>query len=344
MTDNESDKKKIRRLILLAIFMIMLLGPITIAVITGPQKVMSIFGEFGKRNSELPIPSLSRWQAPDINTIPANMEGDAIRYGRALITNTSEYLGPNGKVMAISNGMNCQNCHLEAGTKYLGNNFSAVASTYPKFRARSGSIETIEKRVNDCIERSLNGQALKNDSREMKAMVAYIKWVGSEVPIGQTPSGAGLMDLPYLDIAADPTKGKLIYDAKCSVCHGKSGEGMKTTDNLSWTNPPLWGVNSYNTGAGLYRLSRLAGYVKVNMPFGANADNTQVTDEEAWHVAAFINSMDRPVKDISRDWPDISAKPVDHPFGPFADDFTEKQHKYGPFKPILALRKRKPSR
>jgi len=27
-------------------------------------------------------------------------------------------------------------------------------------------------------------------------------------------------------------------------------------------------------------------------------------------------------------------KPFDHPFGPFADGFTEKEHKYGPFKPI----------
>jgi thiosulfate dehydrogenase len=38
--------------------------------------------------------------------------------------------------------------------------------------------------------------------------------------------------------------------------------------------------------------------------------------------------------DISGDWPDISKKPVDHPFGPFIDGFSEQQHKYGPFGPI----------
>jgi thiosulfate dehydrogenase len=30
----------------------------------------------------------------------------------------------------------------------------------------------------------------------------------------------------------------------------------------------------------------------------------------------------------------ISNKYFDDPFGPFADGFSEKQHKYGPFKPI----------
>jgi len=29
-------------------------------------------------------------------------------------------------------------------------------------------------------------------------------------------------------------------------------------------------------------------------------------------------------------------KPVDHPFGPYADDFNELVHKYGPFGPIVS--------
>jgi thiosulfate dehydrogenase len=65
-----------------------------------------------------------------------------------------------------------------------------------------------------------------------------------------------------------------------------------------------------------------------------------LTDEECWDVAAFINTQPHPSKDISRDWPDMSKKPVDHPFGPYADGFTEQQHKFGPFKPIIAAKKR----
>jgi thiosulfate dehydrogenase len=29
-------------------------------------------------------------------------------------------------------------------------------------------------------------------------------------------------------------------------------------------------------------------------------------------------------------------KPVDAPYGPYADGFSEQQHKYGPFAPIRA--------
>lgn len=81
-------------------------------------------------------------------------------------------------------------------------------------------------------------------------------------------------------------------------------------------------------------MSNLAGYVKVNMPLGASYDAPQLTDEQAWDVAAFINSMPRPQKDLSNDWPDLASKPFDHPFGPYADPFPAKQHKYGPFTPI----------
>ena len=42
---------------------------------------------------------------------------------------------------------------------------------------------------------------------------------------------------------------------------------------------------------------------------------------------------------MTRDWPNISAKPIDHPFGPYTDGFSEEQHKHGPFKPIVAKRK-----
>ena len=39
---------------------------------------------------------------------------------------------------------------------------------------------------------------------------------------------------------------------------------------------------------------------------------------------------------LEQDYPDKTAKPVDNPYGPFADDFPLEQHKYGPFQPIEA--------
>ncbi|MFD2516148.1 c-type cytochrome [Pontibacter locisalis] len=278
------------------------------------------------------------WKAPDLASLPATPEGDQIRYGNELVKNTAQYLGPEGSVLHISNGMNCQNCHLDAGTKPFGNNYSLVASTYPKVRARSGVEEDVTRRVADCFERSLNGTAPDKDSKEMQAMVAYIQWVGKDVKKGEKVKGSGLMDIEMLDRAASPELGKAVYIQKCQVCHGEDGQGIKSADSSEYTYPPLWGEHSYNDGAGLYRISNFAKYVKANMPLGATYDKPQLTDEQAWDVAAYINTHPRPKKDISKDWPDISKKPFDNPFGPYTDSFPEQQHKYGPFKPILAAK------
>jgi thiosulfate dehydrogenase len=279
------------------------------------------------------------WIGPDSSRIPMTEEGKLIAYGRELIAHTALYLGPKGTVRQITNGMNCQNCHLKAGTKPFGNNYSAVASTYPKFRARSGKVETIEKRVNDCIERSLNGKALDNDSKEMKAILAYMHWVGQGVKPGLVPPGSGIFDLKVIDVPADPVKGKKVYIATCTRCHGPDGKGVRAQNGVEWLYPPLHGDSSYNIGAGLFRLSRFAGFIKANMPNGASYDNPVLTDEEAWNVAAYINSLPRPVKDLSTDWPDIASKPFDYPFGPYADSFSEQQHKFGPFGPLKPKKK-----
>jgi thiosulfate dehydrogenase len=278
------------------------------------------------------------WHGPDESTMPAGKAGELVKYGKELIAHTSKYLGPKGSVKSISNGMNCNNCHLDAGTRAWGNNYAAVYSTYPKFRERSGSTETIYKRVNDCFERSLNGQPLDTNSKEMKAIYAYIQWLGTGTARGGKPKGTGIVELAYMDRAADPEKGKAVYVAKCQSCHQADGQGTLNMDKTEYTYPPLWGKNSYNHGAGLYRLSRFAGYVKANMPLGATHQSPQLTDEEAWDVAAYVNSQPRPGKDLSADWPKIAAKPIDHPFGPFADGFDENQHKYGPFGPIKKKR------
>ena len=282
------------------------------------------------------------FEAPDPLSIKAENDAQLIQYGRDLIAHTSDYLGPNGLVKSISNGMNCQNCHIEAGSKPFGNNYTAVAATYPKFRARSGTAETIYKRVNDCFQRSLNGQPLDSTSHEMRAIEAYIKWLGATVPKGKSPKGAGLMKLKYLNRAANPDSGRVVFILKCQSCHGENGQGLPMPEGNGRMYPPLWGDKSYNEAAGLYRISNFAGYIKANMPFGASYDNPQLTDTEAWDLAAFINSQPRPKHPfLATDWPKIEGKPFDHPFGPFADTFPMVQHKFGPFQPIVDFQNKK---
>ena len=281
------------------------------------------------------VAEIKLWQAPDTATLGNDEQSQMIKYGRDLIAHTAKYLGPKGTVIAITNGMNCQNCHIDAGAKPYGNCFSAVASIYPVYKPRSGIKESIEFRINDCLQRSLNGKTIDSLGKEMRAMVAYLKWLGKEVPKGTKPAGAGTQELSFINRAASPTRGEIVYQSQCSRCHGANGEGQLTFDSLEYTYPPLWGPHSYNISAGLYRISKLAAYAKDNMPFGvANHNSPQLTDEESWDVAAFINAQPRPAKRFAQDWRDISKKSFDYPFGPYKDGFTELQHKFGPFDPI----------
>jgi thiosulfate dehydrogenase len=274
------------------------------------------------------------WFAPDTASLTSNEMDMLVRYGRDLISHTSKYFGPAGKISKEANGMNCQNCHLNAGTQLWANSFSAVYSNYPKVRARSGMLEHLEKRINDCMQRSLNGKKIDSLSREMRAMVAYINWVGKDVPKDSVPEGASVANLRYLDRPADPAKGKAVFEVQCISCHGKDGQGKLNADGTCLY-PPLWGEHSFNTAAGMYRISRMASFIKSNMPFQKSTySKPLLSDEEAWDVAAFINSQPRPEKFFPEDWPDIARKPVDHPFGPFADNFSGHQHKYGPFNEI----------
>ena len=187
---SESEKKLlsiIRQLLFLILSLVAILLLLVVIYIFGFPDFSSKENTYAdKKITTVPLEKKAEtnfWLPPDTSSLEKNKMREIILYGRDLIANTSKYLGPKGSVSHFTNGMNCQNCHLEAGTKIFGNNYSAVASTYPKFRARSGSIESIEKRVNDCVERSLNGKALNTESHEMKAIIAYIKWLGKNVTL-----------------------------------------------------------------------------------------------------------------------------------------------------------------
>lgn len=275
------------------------------------------------------------WRGWNKFQIPLNSDsGKLIWYGHELIANTSFYLGPKGTVAHTTNGLNCQNCHLDGGTIPFGLNYGKVFATYPQFRARNNGMQSIYGRINDCFERSLNGVALDSTTHEMKAIYAYIKWLGKDVPKGYVSGGTNLMKVKYLTVEANAAAGKIVYEVKCRSCHGSNGEGQPNNQQTGYNYPPLWGKNSYNDGAGLFRISNFASFVKNNMPYGIDYHDPKITDEEAWNVAAFVNSQPRPHKNQDNDWHNIAKKPIDFPFGPYTDSFTEKQHKYGPFKPI----------
>jgi thiosulfate dehydrogenase len=106
-------------------------------------------------------------------------------------------------------------------------------------------------------------------------------------------------------------------------------------DAFGYAFPPLWGAGSFNDGAGMARLIAAANFLHFNMPHGTDYTNPQLTPEQALDIAAYVVSQPRPHKaGAEQDFPDLLPKPVDAPYGPYADGFSEEQHKYGPFGPI----------
>jgi len=284
------------------------------------------------------------WNPKDINSdLPDGSESDQIRYGYALITETYKHLGPeldNPQRIYAGNNLACKNCHLESGTKAGAASFVGVFRRFPQFRGREGTTGTLEDRINGCMERSMNGQRLTDDSPEMQAMVAYMEGLSEDVPeaVQDRYQGFASIDLP--NRAADTLSGKTIYEQRCAVCHRDDGRGQRVGeagDQQGYVYPPLWGPDSYNHGAGMNRVIKAARFIKGNMPLGATAERPLLTDEEAYDVAAYIDAHSRPVKkNTELDYPDLSLKPVDAPYGPYRDTFPAVQHRFGPFPAIMS--------
>ncbi len=281
------------------------------------------------------------WQKPDIDTLPDDDWGRAVRYGRDLVSKTSSLIGPevaDPEQRYAGNNLNCQSCHLEAGTKEYGLPFQGVYADFPNYRARSGTVATIEERVQGCMVRSMNGKPLPPGGPEMTALVAYLKFLSTGHAVGMPTPGRGAGSMPELTRAADPRHGAVVYAAACAACHGQNGQGQrvgKAGDAQGYLFPPLWGQDSFNNGAGMNRLIVAANFIHANMPNGADWQHPAVSVDNAWDLAAFINVQPRPQKtDLEQDYPKRAQKPVDAPYGPYADSFDEQQHKLGPFAPI----------
>jgi thiosulfate dehydrogenase len=283
------------------------------------------------------------WTVPEIGALPDDANGRLVRRGRDLITATYAHIGPEVADPAkrfAGNNLACSNCHLNAGTKKFGIPLFGLFGEFPLYSPRAGAEITIEDRLNSCMTRSMNGRPLPVGGPEMQAMVAYIRFLSTGVPPGQLLPGLGVGKMPELARAADPARGRALYANVCAVCHGPDGSGVRRSlpsTDLGYMMPPLWGGDSFNDGAGMARLITAANFIHFNMPHGADYLNPQLTPEDSWDIAAYMVSQPRPQRaGLDKDFPDLLEKPVDTPYGPYADGFSVAQHKYGPFAPIRA--------
>ena len=287
-----------------------------------------------------PAPASAVWPTPDPSSLVEGPHKQEVLYGEALIRRTHALVGPNvanAGMRYAGNNLACSSCHLDGGRRRYGLSLIGVAGAYPRDMARENAMQSLAQRINGCFERSMNGRALPENSREMAAIIAYIGFLSDAARADM--EGRGAPAIQQMERAADPARGATIYSANCAVCHGANGQGLRNTNGEGYSYPPLWGPDSFNTGAGMHRIITAANFIRANMPYGVTHESPQITAEQAFDVAAFINVQPRPERDhLDRDYPDRTRKPVDAPFPPYADDFTQEQHTFGPWGPITAAR------
>lgn len=270
---------------------------------------------------------------------------DLVKNGYYLVAESSKFMGPLAKDPSkrySGNNLSCTNCHLNGGTLSGSASWIDILDRFPQFRGRENKIGTIEERINGCMERSMNGIKLDETSGQMKAIIAYIDWISKELNDLNSKNFKGYPAIKIPEVAVDLKIGSKIYEQECLLCHAKNGEGIRYENfEKGYLYPPLWGDDSYNDGAGMHRVITAAAFIKNNMPYlQATWEKPKLTDEEAFHVAGYINSFQRPEKqNKTADFPDKKLKPVSTPYGPWSDNFSSKQHKYGPFPPIISYYK-----
>jgi thiosulfate dehydrogenase len=241
-------------------------------------------------------PAASRTTAATDSIIPAGAYGDAVRRGRALLTATRDSLPHH-----VGNKLRCTTCHLDEGRRETGS-WVGVFARYPQYRARSGIVETIEYRVNDCFRRSMNGTALDPAGPDMRDIVAYFAFLSRGVTVAPPPppGGSSAQLQKWATFNADTAAGARVFAASCAKCHGAAGEGTAGA-------PPLWGPESYNVGAGMTRVRTAAEFISRNMPFDAPGT---LTDSQAFDVAAYVNAHPRPdFRGKPNDWPNGDPPP-----------------------------------
>ena len=299
--------------------------------------VLVAFGDFGSKEYTA-FPDDVYYLDYNVYNLSNSAKNQKVKEGFEVFRNTPQHLGPkqaDSTQMYAGNNLACASCHLNGGTKPYAAPLIGVVKRFPQYRGREDKMGTIEERINGCMERSMNGKVIPEDSEKMKSLLAYMEWLGRAAPSNGKIEGQGFLTIEIPDRAVDLQHGEQVFVKNCVECHGADGQGESQADG-TYLYPPLWGNDSYNNGAGMTRVITAAQFIKGNMPYGTTFDNPVLTDEEAYDVAGDINQKLRPTKPNREvDFPDLVKKPVSTPYGPYSDNFSEEQHQLGPFQPIM---------
>lgn len=232
----------------------------------------------------------------DVSQLLPGTENDLIRYGWQLVAETPRHIGRDaqdpGKRYA-GNDLACTQCHINAGLRAFAAPFVSTYTTYPMMV--DDRVLTLEERINGCMMRSMNGRAMPEDGREMSALIAYIRFLGTDSPQNVRVAGMGLRPLKPAAQKPDPSRGQQVYASTCARCHKADGQGdRRAPPGVGYDVPPLWGDGSFNSSAGMNQLPAAAAFIHANMPYGVTFQAPLLTEQQAWDVAAFITAQPRP--------------------------------------------------
>ncbi|MDO6611214.1 c-type cytochrome [Shewanella sp. 1_MG-2023] len=259
-----------------------------------------------------------------LSSIPKGEFGDKVRKGYQLFVNSQQM-----RDTYVGNELNCVNCHMNAGNKANASPLWGAYMAYPAYRKKNDKVNSFEERIQGCFTYSMNGKAPESGSEPLVAISAYSYWLvmsglmnqfgitgpvpemtdvellkggnREDFPLPETVTskldqkeltmlpGRGFPKLAKPELAYSVERGEAVYQAHCQTCHADDGQGYKMA-NVSAL-PPLWGPQSYNWGAGMHRVNTAANFIYENMPLGKSI---QLTVQQAWDVAAFVNAHERP--------------------------------------------------
>jgi len=221
---------------------------------------------------------------PAADSIPDNDFGKMVKKGEQIFINTRQ-----NAPQFVGNSLNCVNCHLDAGRKANASPLWAAYISYPAYRGKNKHVNTFAERLQGCFRFSMNGKAPPLGDPTLVALESYAYWMATGAPVGGKVAGRGYPDVPKPPLPGDYVRGEKVYAQSCAICHGADGQGQTSGGKTVF--PPLWGPKSFNWGAGMHDVKNAAGFIKANMPLGSGGT---LTDQEAWDVATFMDSHERP--------------------------------------------------
>ncbi|HEX8980865.1 MAG TPA: c-type cytochrome [Parasulfuritortus sp.] len=233
--------------------------------------------------------------APPTQYPPGEL-GEMVKLGEDIIMHTNTH--PLTKDF-VGNKLTCASCHIDGGKTHTIGTFIGTATVFPAYSGREKTVQTLQDRINNCFMRSMNGIRPIIDTKASVAMAAYVTWLSDGMPI-KTSQGKPVTPLfattwpdkdvgPLIKAATHENylRGQKLYADRCAACHGTDGQG-----NAAF--PPLWGKDTYNTGAGMSKLPQMSGWVVQNMPKG----DANLTKQQAVDVTIYVDAQPHPDFDL----------------------------------------------